>query len=41
MNEAEYLMKNYWDNFPGIPLPPPPNPHFLNVKPAVSYSMIA
>ena len=41
MNEAEYLMKNYWDNFPGIPLPPPPNPHLLNVKPAVSYSMIA
>ena len=42
MKEAEYLMKNYWDNFPGIPLPPPPpNPHFLNVKPAVSYGMIA
>ena len=40
MNEAEYLMKNYWDNFPGIPLPPP-NPHLLNVKPAVSYGMIA
>ena len=38
MNEAEYLMKNYWDNFPGIP---PPNPHLLNVKPAVSYGMIA
>ena len=41
MKEAEYLMKNYWDNFPGIPLPPPPNPHLLNVKPAVSYGMIA